>query len=74
MKDNKKTIEELNIIINKIQEDQKKYSNEKFDISIVSTIEYYKTEIFTKNLKLTKLEEKINLLTNPFKNKSDTST
>lgn len=39
MKDNKKTIEELNIIINKIQEDQKKYSNEKFDISIVSTIE-----------------------------------
>ena len=68
MKSNNKTIEELNIIIDKIKEDHQKYNIKNFNISIISIIEYYQTDTFKKNLKLAHINELFTVLTRPIKN------
>jgi len=68
MQSNNKTIEELNIIIDKIKKDQQKYNTKNFNISIISLIEYYQTDTFKNDLKLATLDEKFSILTNPIKN------
>lgn len=68
MQSNNKTIEELNIIIDKIKKDQQKYNTKNFNISIVSIIEYYQTDTFKNDLKLANPNELFSILTSPIKN------